>query len=461
MPRLGAGQLPQLLSDFRDGTSLRRIRNTYRLNDKGLLRHLIHATNQGLLDEAALSRLLLEKSRHGFPRNPERRLETVLSCMNGELKQATLLVVDDEPLTRTGIWKLLGELADTPLPDARTFYDYCTQTLCPAGFLIQEIFGKGLRARCSCFSLSPKGAEYGQPIAAFSLRYAVDHDVSLYELLGPTSSAGDSRAPYNRARIIELLAEGCTQIVELEDRLGLAHTDINYHLTHLQGLGLVEFRSLKPERGPKRYRWVKGKRPEQAKTVSTRRKLTGDVAKWLYRNRIGNPFQIATQLGGVYPQDVSKVLVGLSGQGLAQTEFVSTSRSAVRLRKRSAILLEYVRAVRSALSDNSALKEMEATLREFQQDKRLFAHYVDGGAKLYSAASPMINARKARERELELSEFVQRFQRKHGRGPRPSETMRELGWNHGTLRIYVNSLIRKGRMVKGQDRGSVSYVLKS
>lgn len=459
MPRFYKKRLPELLEDFRKGTREYKLKKKYHLSSRGLLHHLIEAGRAHLIPHRSLSRLLIERTGRKFPQNPEARTETMLHCMNGELKQAVLLAVGKDPLTSTGIRKCLVQLTDAPLPGNRTFYDYCAQTLTPAGLLIHELYGKGWGARYSCFTLSKAGERYGQPIAAFSLRYAVDHNVSLYDLFGPTSSSGGTRAPYNRARIIELLAQGCTRIVDLEKHLGLAHTDIYYHLKHLRARAFVRFASLRPEPGRKTYRWVKGRRPEEAKTVDMRRRLTAEVASWLQRHKVGTRRQIAREVNCEGLQDVSKVLVGLEKQGLAQTQFASTDRSVVELGERSQIILDYVQAVRSGLMDKSRLPEMTRLLQEFKSDPVLLTRYVDAAVELYRATSPGLNRRTAPEREALLVRSVSSFQKKYRRWPRRSEMTERLGWNHGTIGIYLNSLLRQGRLVRQRGRSSVRYRL--
>lgn len=451
--------LRKVLKDLRGGASARQLRNRHKLTDRTLLRHLINARREERITDRMLSRIVARRTQYDFPSSPAARLEAVLSCMNGELKQATLLVIDRNPMTGTAIRRRLAELTDARLPTG-TFSSYGVQTLCPAGFLIHEVFGKGLRIRYNCFKLSVVGERYGQPIAAFSLRYAVDHNISLYSLLGPASTVGKSRAPYNRARIMELLAQGCSRIVELEDRLGLAHTDISYHLNHLRTHGLVLFDSLNPEREEKSYTWVEGRRPQEAKTVETRRRLTEIVAQWLYRHRRGTLAQIARDLNQSFKQDVSKVLVGLAHQGLARTRFPSNDRSAVALGKRARIALNYLNSVRAAVTSERGLKQMTAVLDEFRRDENLFSHYVDGAIRLHSVVSPRMNAKTAKERETELISFIKEYQDEHKKGPRPSEMARGLGWNLATLRDYINFLLEKSRLVREQHGACVRYRLR-
>jgi hypothetical protein len=195
MARFDKRRLPDLLADFEAGASPSKLSSKYNLSRRGILRHLVEARRRHLIRQRSLSRILIERTRYDFPRKPEERLKVMLRCMNGELKQAVLLVAGHQSLTRSGIRKSLAELTTAALPGVSTFYDYCVQTLTPAGFLVHETYGKGWGTRYSCFSLSPAGEKYGQPVAAFSIRYAVKNNMSLYAVFGPTSSAGVPARP--------------------------------------------------------------------------------------------------------------------------------------------------------------------------------------------------------------------------------------------------------------------------
>lgn len=449
----------QILTEFEGGASAHKLRDQYGVSYRTLLHHLLDSHRQGLIKDASLGRLLSDRSHYDFADNPEVRLEAVLGCMNGELKQTTLLVLDRSPLTKGGIRRRLEDLTDAPLPVYSTYNDYCVQSHVPAGLVIHEVFGRGLKLHHSAFRLTKAGVTYGQPIAAFSLRYAVDHNLSFYEFLGPATTAGESRAPYNRARILELIAEGHNEIVNLEEALGLDHTNVTYHLRHLQSLGFLCYRSLDLQQGPKLYAWVGGRAPQEAKAIWGRRQLTVAVADWLYAHRVGHQLLIAHELNHRHIQDISKVLVGLVRQGLVSTEFESVRRSEVTLSEKGKSVTEYVRAVRGALRDGKELRRMTTLLRRFGKNEGEFARYVDAAVKLHLAISPMSLARTAGEREIELVQFIKSFQDEHKTAPRPSEMMRGLGWNHGTLQPYLNVLIRKGRLKKMSKGGEVRYCL--
>lgn len=462
MPRVGSEQVHEIAEAFEAGAPVSELRDTYNLGNRALLNRLTLAREEDFLSDEALDRILVDRTINDFPGNPENRLEAVLSCMNTELKQATTLMLDRNPKRRSGIRNRLSELTDVNLPARPVFEGYCKQTLCPIGFLAQERLGEGLGLATSYFSISDAGEQYGQPIAAFSLMYAVDHNTSLYEFLGPTTSPGDSRSPYNRARIIELVADGYYSMVGLGNELGLNSNGIRFHLKTLQEFGLLTFESLNPEQnGIKPYKWAEGKRPEDAEMIKGCKTLTKRVARRLYENQEGDCNSIAQELGYKWPVHVSVILAGLERQGLAETQFISHQRSEIQLNESSEVLADYTRAVRAALNGKDELQEMETVLEEFREDRELFSLYLDAGIELYSAVSPNINARTPEERTGELLDFIGRYQAEHDRGPRPSEMMDSLNWSYGTVGKYTRQLLGQGMLTRTDcDGKAVRYSLR-
>jgi hypothetical protein len=157
--------------------------------------------------------------------------------------------------------------------------------------------------------------------------------------------------------------------------------------------------------------------------------------------------------------DVSKILVGLARQGLAETRFASTNRSEVGLGRKSRLMLDYLQSVRAAVQGKPTLRHMAAMREEFRRDEALFGRYVDAAARLYGAISPALNKQSPEEREDSLIKFIMDYEARHKQGPRPSEIRKRLGWNHGTLGLYMRSLMQQGRLAKAQAKGQVRYTL--
>lgn len=386
--------LQELADKLKKGATVSQLRDEYVLSNSPLLRKLEEAKEKGLLTKKDLDMLQTDRTMYDFPNNPELRLEAVLSCMNSELKQGVLLVLGDEPKKTSDIRSRLVELTGLELPKKTTFLDYFTKTISPIGFFVERRIRKKGGFICAYFSLSEAGKKYGQPIAAFSLDYPVENDVSFYTLLGGTSSSGDSRSPYNRARMIELLREGCRTEIELERELGLSHPVVNRHLKHLQKLRLLKFSS---------------------------------------RN---------------YEADQ---------QGI---KFSSNDKSIITIDEEPSFFEKYIRAVRGALDDRFEVEDMKTIQQEFMQSKGRFSKHLRKRIEIYLTISPAKKAKPALERETELLRFVERYQKKHGIGPRPIEVEKEKGWGRNMVDVYFRSLFKKGRLERNKEGRAVRYSLK-
>jgi hypothetical protein len=458
MPRFDKGRLSQLVQDFEKQVRVSRLRNRYGLSNRGLFKALVHARRQGIMRKKTFARLLLRKVLYPFPQDTEARFKAVLSCLNTELKQALLLRVEDYPRTYIEIGKRLAEDTSNRLPSLGTFSSYLTDSLVPAGLVAEERLGRGFGLLNRYFGLSKAGGMYGQPLAAFSLRYAVDHDISLYRLLGQSHSSMSSTSPYNRIRIVELVSKEHSRMIDLMEALGLVIEDVRQHLDKLEELGILKYDSLDFGRKvAKAYSWVHGRLPEEARTVRELRKLTRDVATWLYLHKKGERNQIADALGHKHPTNISEVLVGLVEQGLASTPFASTDKSRIRLQEGSRVVIDYARIVRSALGGGPELRSSKESLEELLRDRKKLCGYLDAGIELYRAVSPELNARSHQEREAELLEFIQEYTSAEGGGPRPVDVVKGLGWSHGIVTIYLRSLIAKGVLLKQKKGPAVSY----
>jgi len=458
MPEFDEKILVEIAKSFQKGGRVGRLRHKYRLSGRAILKSLLEARRRELVSKLSLARVFIRGKEFRFPRNPEARFQSILSCMNTELKQALLLTADWYPRTYIGLYNKLAAVTNIDLPCAQDIDSYCVDTLTPAGMLTMELFGRGLGYAERNFRLNQRGAKYGQPLAAFSIKYAVDHGVSLYELLGQTASAGDSIAPCNRVRIVELVSAGYDKIVDLTDRLGLVIEDVRQHLDRMSKLKILTYNSLNLEKkGMKVYRWVDGKRPGKTKIVSQLKKLTYDVEIWLYRNKTGERNQIAEALGYRHVNHVSTILSGLVRQGLVETQFTSSNKSRIGLLKRSRLILDYSNAVRDALGDGVVLTEMREILEMFKRDKHVFTRYLDAGIDLYCQVSPSINKRNFEEREIILLKFIRSFQEREKTGVRPVDAVRSLGWTHGTITRCLRSLLRKGDVERERKGPATRY----
>jgi hypothetical protein len=458
MLSIKTSDLKLLVRDFEKQVRIGRLGKKYHLSHRGLFQALVEARRQNILRKGPFARLLLREISLPFPQDPEARFKAVLSCLNTELKQACLLELESYPRTYVEVGKKLAADANVTLPSLQCFSSYFSDSLVPAGLAVEEQWGRGFGLVRRYFGLSKAGIKYGQPLAAFSLRYAVDHEVSLYALLGQSHSSMDSTSPYNRIRIVELVSNGHSRMVDLMGALRLNIEDVRQHLDKLQRLGILKYDSLDLGRGEiKAYTWTPGRSPQDAKTVRELKKLTGRVAAWLYLHKRGGRNEIAAALGHKHPTNISQVLAGLVEQGLARTPFTSTDKSKITLLPGSRAISDYAQDVRNALRGGPELRMMREMLKEFRRDEEARRKYLDAGLELYMAISPSLDARTGGERENELLEFVRKYASAHGRGPRPVDVAKGLGWSHGIVTIYLGSLIAKRVLLKRKKGPAVTY----
>jgi predicted HTH transcriptional regulator len=107
----------------------------------------------------------------------------------------------------------------------------------------EEILSDGDITLQTGYRLTGAGLHYGLPIAAFSLVFAVNNNLSLYSVLGPTTSPGDSRSPRNRIKIIEALASNEKTTTEFFRESLLDNQSVRNHLIQLRKIGILDFDS--------------------------------------------------------------------------------------------------------------------------------------------------------------------------------------------------------------------------
>src|SRR3989344_6805527 len=161
---------------------------------------------------------VVERKVKSFPDDLEGRLNSMLNVVNTELKSATLLHLDDSPTEPSEIRVRIREtIGEGYLPIPSGFGAYCHHTLFPIGAVAEEMIRReSVEAVYPAYSLTEAGKIYGRPVSALALQYAVENQMSLFQILGSTASHGKTRCPLNRLNILKYLAEkGETGIAEL------------------------------------------------------------------------------------------------------------------------------------------------------------------------------------------------------------------------------------------------------
>src|SRR3989344_6122040 len=214
-----------------------------------------------------------------FPDDLEGRLAAVVNAVNTEFKTISLLHLDDVPADKGEIRRRLRETVGRKyLPKGRAFGGYGNTFYDVALVAKQTVVRDEGDIQSIGYSLTEAGRKFGLPIANSTLRYAVDTHRSMFHVLGPTNSRGNSRAPYNRIKILEELRKVILRERDLVAILGLTSSDIQEHLLRLQKIGFVQFESVGSKtKGKFLWRW-KGNNEVDVRTVNRRNSTTKKVA---------------------------------------------------------------------------------------------------------------------------------------------------------------------------------------
>ena len=360
---------------------------------------------------------VVERKVKSFPDDLEGRLNSMLNVVNTELKSATLLHLDDSPTEPSEIRVRIREtIGEGYLPIPSGFGAYCHHTLFPIGAVAEEMIRReSVEAIYPAYSLTEAGKIYGRPISALALQYAVENQMSLFQILGNTASHGKTRCPSNRLNILKYLAEkGETGIVNLARSLKLRNGNILNAVLTLQTVGLIDYESTgecKKGKGVIFYLWRDGSKLERVEQVGSERELTIKAARLLKeKGRITAPE--ATDILGVHlVRRLSEVYSSLVKQGFAirENDFLGGKKqSSVKIRaNESAGFLELTRRFEDILSDKIGRAEAEEIYLDFL-NKTDYGEIVREAIELYKKVSPAINKKSREEQTERILDFLRR-----------------------------------------------------
>jgi DNA-binding MarR family transcriptional regulator len=400
-----------------------------------------------------------------FPNDLEGRLDAILNVVNSELKSVTLLHLREQAMNgseiRTAIRKNLREGVYLVLYP--TFTGYCKNSLFPIGMVArEEILEDGSINALIGYSITEAGIKYGLPIAAFSLAYAHENDVSLFSILGPTSSQGDSRAPSNRIKILKFLRnrEKVSE-TEIASDICLGENNILEHFKALSLAGFLRYASsgeTTNNKGCSVYEWA-GVEDRELKTVRTHVNLTSQVAKKLKELEKADRRTLGELLHYGHPSNISTILRGLEKQGFVR-HVGKTGLTGNRATYSEASLLdsgrkfcdEYIKPVEEFLQDKS-VPEINAALQRMHEDKKWRQEVLSYGIERYTALSHYVNRKSLETHFEEIMDYVV----KHP-GSRPKDILsacklKELG-------SYLTPLVKSGKLRKEKGKEGEGRVVR-
>lgn len=150
--------------------------------------------------------------------NHEAKIGTLLALgLDGNMHSAySMNTLVNGLQSRDGGWRVSG----------RGAFGYCLDSLDPIGYVVKGAVetSKGLR---DAYQISSYGKEFGIPLAGLLAGWSLRHpEVSLQQLLGPTQSKGERRAPETRVRVLaELITWGGNEPIAIADMIDMDPAD--------------------------------------------------------------------------------------------------------------------------------------------------------------------------------------------------------------------------------------------
>jgi len=406
-----------------------------------------------------------------FPSDIELRLDSALAGpLNAESKQILTLLLRPNPLT-TGQLSNQFDMATSQIWQTTNNYkkieQYLLHSLDPIGFVSFSLIPQDSTASVIGHTITEAGQRYGQPLSAYALNLVNETGISLTQVLGSTSSAGDSRAPSNRFRILENLLMGSTRIADLSDMLNIAHSSVTGHLDSLKAMNLVEYDSASSEeRGWAVYEWIAEKKPENVRPVENYPTLTAQVAAYLHEHKKGERHAITDfTLKGqenmnlnkeARARSVSMVLSGLAEQGFATYQYKGwTERSHVAItpdQEMQEVVAELTGKIRNVLQDGSELRAMKEVAQAYANDPALFQQHATNALQIYMQVSPFVNGKSRETWQAEISGFVSNV----GEARRRDIEI-TVGKNAGS---YLTRMVDDGTLIKRKEGTAAIYRVK-
>ena len=403
----------------------------------------------------------VERTYKEFPKKIDDRVNAILSGINSEYKSATLgFFLNDNWKTKSDIRgnaEAYVGLVDR-IPSMSTFRSYCTATFIPIGAVAEErIKYKGRTNPVAYYKLTEDGEKYGKPIAQFSLKTAVDNNLSMYEIFGPTASPGETRSPLNIAKILfELEKEDNLREVDLKKKIGLDHKGVHKHLLNLRRLGFVDYESVSPE-GPgwSQYEWIKGKDSKDVENVERMPTLTKKTANKMQEIGSSNCIELKVLLGYEDSERISVILSGLKKQGFVETatKFESGkkySEASIKEKGRRLVGGFLEPAVYQALEDNF---DTVGKGIEIFNDISTSCDYISKGFNLYRGVCPAYKRASKEENKIKILHMLE-DQKKL----RTKEIDKKLGKGSAN---YLKALIKEREITKERVGPAVYYSLKN
>lgn len=189
----------------------------------------------------------LTRREREFPRDIDRRRESIFSAFNAAPKAVVQLLlrdymIDTHSLDRLFRGSVIGSQLSVIRDDAAS--SYCEDSLCKVGLVAEEVtmdyFGE---EKLIGFVTTQEGEKYGKPAAALFLLFENAHNMSMYPVFGQSGLRADAiqRAPLTRSKILKLLRKGPLREVDICSELNISHQMARDNLVALRSAGAVNY----------------------------------------------------------------------------------------------------------------------------------------------------------------------------------------------------------------------------
>jgi len=425
---------------------------------------MIEKAIPGKTDAQALVERKIVRSEE-FPSDPKERLAAVLAGFaNREAKAVTLLLLRDYPKGGQDLWQEFLEVTDNRwMIGWNGPKGYCRDSLIPVGMVAEELFlSMGTLEFTLGYTTTEAGEHYGKPIAAFLLRKAVEYGYSFFPIFGSTCSTGASRAPSNRAKILELLVQNPVHLrtADITSLLGFEERTLaGQHLRALDKAGLISYSAVGAEEsGYASFQWRPGKKlKEEVIDLGHYPLLTRDIARILASK--GEPMN-REDLQKALPKsfrgkirslsNISEVLNCLLHQGFAIARFRGEKHSEIKLlEKGERFYQEVIWPIKEALSDGPGLAEMRALMTGWP-------NFAPEAVRLYKEVSPHAQGKSRAVWQRKIFGLLEL--RPDGLRPKEiSDSLSDL--SHPRAISLLNEFFRDGLVRKRKEGRAVYYCL--
>jgi len=400
--------------------------------------------------------------------NHESRFEAILSSVNTEFKSVTLGYCLDES------WKSSTEMKNSyssflegsgvKVPSHMNFSDYCHHTFHPIGLVIEERMQRKEPFKyVTSWKLSEDGISYGQPSAALAIQTANEFNTSLYKILGPTNSPGDSRSPYNRAKILMHLDNvKKARKRDLSNISTLDESGILEHCKNLSKIGFIEYEGQDTEeKGWSRYKWIEGKKAKDVTLLRGYHSVTLKVSELMEKTSKDWDYnEISEKLNYDNPSHISQVLSHLKKLNFVKRvskfkggEKLSEAKITEEGRRFIDIFLNPVFEALNPNVDEVCLEEFREVHNSYLNNLGLLRNHIVNATELYSLVSPRLKGMPRVERESQVIKLL----REEGR-LRAKDIKERLGvkcvWSR-----YITPLVTRNILQKENKGKAVYYSL--